>query len=315
MRIIFMGTPKIALPSLERISRSSHTIEAVFTQPGRASGRGRAITQPPVRTWASERGMRVFQPESLKAEGLERIFHEIAPDCCVAVAYGLILPKKILDIPNRGCINLHFSLLPKFRGAAPVNWALVRGETITGVTTFLMNEKMDEGDILLQEKIGILEGERADSLLQRMSEIGSHLLIKTLDLLERRELKAISQDRTQATYAPIIKKEDGRIDWKANAFAISCMVRGFYPWPGAYSVLNGKSVRLAEACEHPVEVPEAVSLECGTVVSCESGTIKVLCGQKTVLSIKMLQPEGRKEMTAQAAVNGRYVKAGDRFGS
>lgn len=315
MRLVFMGTPEIAIPSLNRIENSNHTIAAIFTQPDRPSGRGRILRMPPVKVWALEKGLQIHQPESLKQEQAEEALKTIIPDCIVAVAYGLILPKKILDIPSLGCINLHFSLLPKYRGAAPVNWALVKGEEVTGVTTFFMNEKMDEGDILLQQKVTIGAGERADSLLRRLSEIGADLLIRTLDLHERNMLKPIPQDHSRATYAPIIKKEDGKIDWKDEASVIACMIRGFYPWPGARSSLRGKSIRIADAVEKRYAPSDFSHDEPGTILSLESTGITVACGKGSLLSIRMLQPEGRQEMTAQEAVNGRYVKVGDRFAS
>ncbi len=313
MRLVFMGTPEIAIPSLNKIESSDHTIAAVFTQPDRPSGRGRTLKMPPVKIWALEKGLRIHQPESLKLEKEEEDLKNIVPDCIVAVAYGLILPKKILDIPSLGCINLHFSLLPKYRGAAPVNWALVKGEEVTGVTTFLMNEKMDEGDILLQQKISIDDGERADSLSRRLSEIGADLLIRTLDLHGRSMLKPIPQDHSSATYAPIIKKEDGKIEWNNEASVIACMIRGFYPWPGARSSLMGRNFKIVDAVEQR-HIPLDISRnEPGTILSLHGGVITVACGKGSLLSIGMLQPEGRKEMKVQEAVNGRYLKVGDRF--
>ncbi|MEW5807602.1 MAG: methionyl-tRNA formyltransferase [Acidobacteriota bacterium] len=322
MRLVFMGTPEIALPSLEKIFHSSHTIEAVFTQPDRASGRGCRITPPPVKTWAIEKAIGVFQPESLRHdEHPESIIKDIYPDCIVAVAYGLILPKRILDIPRLGCVNLHFSLLPRYRGAAPVNWAIVRGERKTGITTFLMNERMDEGEILLQEEVEILEEERADSLSKRLAEVGSRILLRTLDQWERGEIRPVAQDHSKATYAPIIKKEDGKINWSSSAVDIANMVRGFHPWPGAYSTINSRRVKITDAGPAPdVFQIESISsnvifmgARSGTVISSHGGAINVLCGDNTILAIRNLQPEGKSEITAREALNGRYLKVGDRF--
>lgn len=314
MRLIFMGTPEIALPALESIDQSNHQILAVFTQPDRASGRGRKIKQPPAKNWALEKGIPVFQPERLKGEEPERRIAERNPDCIVTVAYGLILPKNILSIPAFDCVNLHFSLLPRYRGAAPVNWAIVRGERETGVTTFMMNEKMDEGDILLQDRVKILDHERADSLSRRMAKIGASLLLETLDQIEKRMIKGRPQDHNQASYAPIIKKENGRIDWKKRASEISQMVRGFYPWPSAFSTVNAKMVKITEAYPESFssEIQEGMSE--GNILSLGKDSIKVLCDRGDVLSIKSLQPEGKKEMMASEVINGRYVKVGDQFG-
>ncbi len=314
MRIVFMGTPEAALLSLQAIHQSHHKVIAIFTQPDRSSGRGRKIKVSPVKNWAQKAGIPLFQPESLKRTNSEQSISKGNPDCIVAVAYGLILPKKILDIPPFGCVNLHFSLLPKYRGAAPVNWAIVRGERETGVTTFFMNEKMDEGDILLQDKVQILEHERADSLSRRMALIGSALLLETLDQIEKGQLKGTSQDHSQASYAPIIKKEDGRIDWSKTAAEICQMVRGFFPWPGTFSTIRSKTVKILEA--YPESLPAKIGEETeeGSVVSLGKDSIRVLCGKGGILSIKRLQPEGKKEMVARDAINGRYIQAGDRFG-
>ncbi len=314
MKLIFMGTPEIALPSLEAIHQSHNSIIAVFTQPDRASGRGRKIKQSPVKNWAQKVGIPIFQPEKLRGTDSERTIAERKPDCIVAVAYGLILPKNILDIPPFGCVNLHFSLLPKYRGAAPVNWAIVRGERETGITTFFMNEKMDEGDILLQEKVKILKHERADSLSKRLADIGAPLLLKTLDQIEKEQLKGSPQDHSQASYAPIIKKEDGRIDWGKTATDISQMVKGLYPWPGTFSTIRSRIIKIIEAYPESLSSKVMGEIKEGSVVSLEKDSIRVLCGKGEILSIKSVQPEGKKEMVAREAINGRYVRVGDRFG-
>jgi methionyl-tRNA formyltransferase len=314
MNLVFMGTPEIALPSLQAIHQSHHKIIAVFTQPDRASGRGRKIKGSHVKNWAQKFEVPVFQPESLKGADSEQAIAERNPDCIVAVAYGLILPKKILDIPSSGCINLHFSLLPKYRGAAPVNWAIVRGEMETGVTTFFMNEKMDEGDILLQEKVQILEHERADSLSERLAHMGGPLLLETLDQIEKGQLTGSPQDHSHASYAPIIKKEDGRIDWGKTASDIYQMIRGFYPWPGAFSTIRSRTVKVLEAYPESFLSETEIDFEEGRVASLGKDSICVMCGKGEILAIKRLQPEGKKEMIAREAINGRYVQAGDRFG-
>lgn len=313
MRLIFMGTPEIALPSLEIIHQSHHEIITIFTQPDRASGRGRSLKQPPVKKWALKNGISLFQPERLKGEDAGQAIVELEPDCIVAVAYGLILPKHILSIPPQGCINLHFSLLPKYRGAAPVNWAIVKGEVETGVTTLFMNEKMDEGDVLLQEKTKINEHEKADSLSKRLANLGAPLLLKTLDQIEKGAFRKFSQDHSKASYAPIIKKEDGRIDWSMTALEISRTVRGFYPWPGAFTTLRSRLVKITEA--HPESSSDVIEKrEKGRIISLGKDCIHAVCGGGGILSIKCMQPEGKKEMIAREAINGRLVQLGDQFG-
>ncbi|OFZ67829.1 MAG: methionyl-tRNA formyltransferase, partial [Bdellovibrionales bacterium RIFOXYB2_FULL_36_6] len=231
MNIIFMGTPDFAVPTLEGLINSNHKIIAVFTQPDRPKGRGREVVPSPVKVKADANNIPVLQPEKVKEPDFIKKISEYNPDCIVVVAFGQILPKDILNLPRYGCINLHASLLPKYRGAAPINWALIKGETKTGVTSMFMEEGMDTGDILIQREIEIKEDDNAGTLHDKLSQIGNNVILETLDKLERGIIKRIKQDSSVATYASKIKKEDCIIDWNAGAEDIVNKIRGLTPLP------------------------------------------------------------------------------------
>src|SRR6187200_2137022 len=233
MRITFMGTPQAAVPTLRQCVADGHEVVAVWTQPDRPSGRGNKVSFSPVKEFALSHGLSVFQPTRIKNDEAKQLFASHAADVAVVVAYGRILPEEFLRAPRRGCINVHFSLLPLYRGAAPTNWAIVNGETETGVTTMFMEPTLDTGPILLQHATQIGATETAPELMQRLSETGAELLSETLERLD--ELTPQPQDHTQASFAPIIKKEDGLIDWTMRAGEIERAIRGFQPWPTAYT--------------------------------------------------------------------------------
>src|SRR5215216_563386 len=238
MRIVFMGTPQAAVPTLRQCVTDGHEVVAVWTQPDKPSGRGHKLTFSPVKEFALSHGLEVFQPARIKTEEAKQLFAAHDADVAVVVAYGRILPDEFLRAPQRGCINVHFSLLPLYRGAAPANWAIVNGEAATGVTTMFIEPALDTGPILLQHKTPIGEKETAPELMERLAEIGAGLLGETLARLN--ELTPRPQHDRDATIAPVLKKEDGLIDWSRSAFAIERSVRGFQPWPNAYTIYNAK---------------------------------------------------------------------------
>lgn len=302
-----MGTPQAAVPTLRRCL--DHEVVAVWTQPDKPAGRGNKVGFSPVKEFALAHGLNVFQPERIKNEEAKQLFASHDADVAVVVAYGRILPEEFLRAPRRGCINVHFSLLPLYRGAAPANWAIVNGETETGVTTMFIEPTLDTGPILLQRKTEIGEKETAPELMQRLSEIGAELLGETLARLD--DLTPRPQRDAGATFAPILKKEDGLIDWSLSAFEIERRIRGFQPWPNAYTSFNSKSLILWEAQPLP-SVTSGISE--GELIVATGDELVVQCGRQTALRVLEVQPEARKRMAARDFINGMRVKVGDRFG-
>ena len=290
-----MGTPAFAVPTLDRIVAAGHRVEGVFTQPDRPKGRGRKDAMPPVKEAALRLGIAVHQPERVRRpEAIEQL-RALAPDAMVVVGYGQLLPKAILDIPPRGSINVHASLLPKYRGAAPIQWAIARGETRTGVTTMLINDCLDTGDVLLRWETEIGPDENAGELGARLAEAGADLLVRTLAELDA--IRPEPQDDAQATYAPILKKEDGKIDWHLSAREILNRIRGFEPWPGGYGFLRGQRLQIWKAAEGDAKAPP--------------GALRVVnrklyagCGSGETIELREVQLEGKKRMTAAAFLNG-----------
>lgn len=309
MRIVFMGTPQAAVPTLRRILRDGHEIVAVWTQPDRPSGRGNKIGFSPVKEFAVSQGLTVYQPQRIKTDEAKQLFASHDADVAIVVAYGRILPEEFLRAPARGCINVHFSLLPKYRGAAPTNWAIVNGETETGVTTMFMEPTLDTGPILLQQSTAIGKTETAPELMQRLSEVGAELLSETLARLD--ELTPQPQDHTHATFAPIIKKEDGLIDWSKTGIVIERAIRGFQPWPTAYTTFNSRRLTIWEAEPLMCFAPEVAA---GEVTAAHGGELVVQCAGRSALRLLQVQPEARKRLTARDFINGLHVKIGDRFG-
>jgi methionyl-tRNA formyltransferase len=309
MRLIFMGTPEAAVPTLHRCLSDGHEVLAVWTQPDRPAGRGNKLTQPPVKEYALECGLTVHQPTKLKSEEAQSLFASYKADASIVVAYGRILPPAYLRAPRRGCINVHFSLLPKYRGAAPVNWAIVRGESVTGVTTMQMDEGLDTGAILLQRETGIGGMETAPELMGRLAHAGADLLGETLARLE--EINPRPQLEEEATLAPLLRREDGLIDWSQDASAIERRVRGFQPWPNAYT--NHGSRRLLIWRARP-ERREQNRDEAGCVVEARGDDLRVACAEQTALRILEVQPEGKRRMSVRDFLNGMRVRVGERFG-
>jgi methionyl-tRNA formyltransferase len=312
MNIIFMGTPDFAVPTLNGLIKSNHKIAAVVTQPDRPKGRGREILPSPVKVVAENNKIDVLQPEKVREPDFIKKLSEYKPDCIVVVAFGQILPKEILSLPRYGCINLHASLLPKYRGAAPINWALIKGETRTGVTSMFIDEGMDTGDILLQSEIEITQDDNAGTLHDRLSNMGSDVILETLDELEKGAIKRLKQDASSATYAPKIKKEDCLIDWNTGDREIVNKIRGLTPAPGAYTSYKGKRLKIIEAISHQ---PSTVSRQYrkGEIFEVNRNGIKVICGDGLIV-VKSLQPEGKRVMSAGEFISGHSIKAGEIFG-
>ncbi|MBI5748850.1 MAG: methionyl-tRNA formyltransferase [Nitrospinae bacterium] len=334
MNIIFMGTPDFAVPTLEGLINSNHKIIAVVTQPDRPKGRGREILPSPVKLAVSEANLvvaetnkiDVLQPEKVREPDFIKKIKEYNPDCIVVVAFGHILPKDILNLPRYGCINLHASLLPKYRGAAPINWALINGETKTGVTSMFMDEGMDTGDILIQREIKIKEDDNAGTIHDKLSQMGSDIILETLDGLEKRAIKRIKQDASIATYAPKLKKEDCLIDWSIGAKEIVNRIRGLTPAPGAYTSYNGKRLKITKTDykiqDSRFKIQDLKLATCNLqLAACKNGEvfevnrngIKVICSNGLIV-IKALQPEGKRVMGVGEFISGHNIKAGEIFG-
>ena len=304
-----MGTPQAAVPTLRQCLEDGHEVVAVWTQPDKPAGRGNKVASSPVKEFALSHGLSVFQPAKIKNDEAKQLFASHDAEVAVVVAYGRILPEQFLRAPQRGCINVHFSLLPLYRGAAPANWAIVNGETETGVTTMFIEPTLDTGPILLQSKTKIGEKETAPELMERLAEIGAILLSETLSNL--RMLTPKPQHDRDATYAPVLTKEDGLIDWSFSAFDIERRIRGFQPWPNAYTSFNSKSLILWEA-QPSLSVTSGIAN--GEVIVAHKDELVIQCGERTALRVLEVQPEARKKMAARDFINGMRVKVGDRFG-
>jgi methionyl-tRNA formyltransferase len=307
MRIIFFGTPDFAVLSLRALIEAGETVVSVVSQPDRVKGRGRALSQPPVKEYALSQGIPVVQPAVIRSQGFFDELDSMRPDMIVVVAYGRVLPPLILGLPPKGCINVHASLLPKYRGAAPIQWALVRGEAKTGVTTMLMDEGLDTGDILLVEETEVLPQDNALTLGERLAEMGARLLVSTIRGIENGSVQPVSQSG-DSSYAPVIKKEDGRIDWSLPASSISNLIRGMYPWPGAFTYINGERTTIIKAAviaEDTGGLPGSICKMTGSLLHVATG--------KGILSVLEVKPDGRKLMSGAAFGRGRRLKEGALF--
>lgn len=302
MRIVFFGTPFFAVPSLEALIKSGKNVAAVVTQPDKSKGRGHLLSQSPVKEIALSKGIRVLQPLTMRDADFLNALADINPEIIVVVAYGKIIPKHILELPKYNCINVHASLLPKYRGAAPIQWSLINGEDVTGITTILMDEGVDTGDILLQEEIKIDIDDTAETLGRKLSELGAGLLLKTIDGIANNLITPKPQIG-EPSYAPIIKKEDGKIDWSKTAVELFNFVRGMYPWPAAYCYLNGERIKLIKV------KPADGEGKSGRIEKARKDEL-LIGTKKGLLLIKELQPEGKKVMTVSAFLQGRNIKEG-----
>jgi methionyl-tRNA formyltransferase len=309
MRLVFMGTPESAVPSLRRLVDDGHEIVAVWTQPDKPAGRGKKLHQSPVKDFAFAHSLPVHQPPRIKNDGAKQLFSSHQADAAIIVAYGKILPAEFLDAYRHGCINVHFSLLPRYRGAAPVNWAIVKGEKETGVTTMKVVAELDAGPILLQRTTPIEATETAPQLLHRLSDVGAELLSETVHRLEN--LAPRNQRTDQATFAPILKREDGLIDWSMDALAIERRVRGFQPWPGAYTTFDSRRLIIWEAA------PERTSSDAvkgGQIVAVDRDALLVAAGESSALRVTSVQLEGSRRMSARDFINGSHPQVGAALG-
>ena len=309
MRIVFMGTPESAVPSLRRLVADGHEIVAVWTQPDKPAGRGKKLQASPVKQLALDHNLPIHQPARIKTPEAKELFASHNADVAVVVAYGKILPQEILDAPSLGCVNVHFSLLPKYRGAAPVNWAIVNDEKETGVTTMRIIQELDAGPILLQSATRIDENETAPQLLARLSGVGAELISETLHNLDRIEPKP--QLDGEATVAPILKREDGLIDWTMDAFAIARRVRGFQPWPNAFTEFRSRRLIVWDATPEWIE---QLRFTPGQVIDVTPNRLIVSCGEGTALRLHEVQLQDSKRMRARDFVNGTRLQPGELLG-
>jgi len=301
MRVVFMGTPDFAVPSLETLYTMGHEVVGVFTQPDRPKGRGNKMVMPPVKEVAMKHGTPVFQPERIKKQGIDDL-KALAPDLCVTAAFGQILSQEILDIPRLGTMNVHASLLPKHRGAAPIAWGIVMGDQAFGITTMMTDKGMDTGDMLLKKEILRGEMETCGELTQRLAVLGAELLRETLVKLKSGTLKRIPQNEAEASYEPMLKKEMGEVDWARPAKEIVCKILGFNPWPGART----KDMKWLKA-----RVIEGASGAPGTILEANQKQGFVIAAGDTAVEITQLQAPGSKAMEAKAYLAGHPMKAGE----
>ena len=310
MRIVFMGTPEFAVPSLEAILRSDDQVVGVVTQPDRPKGRGQQLVSPPVKLVAERAGIPILQPLKIRTPEFLQALSAWQPDLIAVAAYGRILHTPILRLPPMGCVNVHGSLLPKYRGAAPVQWAVINGETETGITTMLMDEGMDTGAMLLQEKLEISPEDTAGTLAPRLAELGGRLLLDTIIQLKAGRLTLKKQDDGQATLAPILKKEDGLIDWTMSATSLAHRVRGLSPWPGAFTFFGEERWNIWKAVSNVA----AATDKPGTIVAVNKQTIMVSTGD-CLLGIREIQIANSKRMSADQFLAGHRIPVGGQLGS
>lgn len=308
LRILFMGTPDFAVPPLQALINGPDEVVAVICQPDRQRGRGKKLSPPPVKVVAEQAGIQVLQPTKIKTDEFYDQLKSLDPDLMVVAAYGRILPGRLLRLPPMGTINVHGSLLPKYRGAAPIQWAVIKGETETGITIMQMDEGMDTGDMLLPVSEPIGEDDTAGELFQRLADLGGKHLTQAVALLKEGKLKPVKQDDALATTAPMLKKEQGLLDWSKPAEELHCLIRGFDPWPSAYGFLEGKRFRFF----HPKVVLKGAVEQPGTVARADHQGLLVATGRDYLL-IREIQPEGKKRMRVADCLNGTPIAAGQRF--
>jgi methionyl-tRNA formyltransferase len=308
MRLVFLGTPEFALPIVEACAAAGE-LAAVVAQPDRPVGRSGAPQPPATKTWAASRGVPVEQPEKVKQGRLAAVLAKYRPDLAVVAAYGRILPKDALETPRLGCLNVHASLLPELRGAAPAQWAIARGFDTTGVTIQQMDEGLDTGDIRLQRSCPIAPDETGASLLRKLAVLGADALVEALRLLERGELPRVPQDHARATFAPLLTREDGKVDFSRPAIELDRRRRGFTPWPGAWTVAAGHVLKI-----HDAEPLPAGGRAPGEIVAAGAGGIDVSAGSATLWRLLEVQPENRKRMPVSAYLAGHALHPGDRLG-
>lgn len=308
MKIVFMGTPEFAVPCLRTLAESSHEVAAVFTQPDKPKGRGYKLIPTPVKSAAAEYGFAVYQPLSLRkgddADEALRLLNDIAPDLIVVTAYGQILPKEVLELPKYGCVNIHASLLPKYRGAAPINWVILNGETETGVTSMQMSEGLDTGDMLFKEATKIGENETYEQLYGRLSEMGGRVLAKTLEAIEKGELCPEKQDDSLSSYSPMIKKEMSALDFSKSAQQIHNTIRGVT----GFAILDGKRIKVFAS---EISNDTAEDADNGEII--DPDVLSVKCGDGKIIIFREVQPEGKKRMRTEEFLRGNKPRKGEKF--
>ncbi len=311
MRVVFLASGAFAVPSLEALLDAGHEVAALVTQPDRASGRGQALAPPPVKPVAERRSVPVLQLPKVRTPEAQAALRELRPELSVVVAFGQILPRAVIDIAPRGTVNVHASLLPRLRGAAPIQWAIANGDAETGVTTMQIDEGLDTGPLLLARATPIGPDETAAELEPRLARLGAELLVETVAGLERGALRPTPQDASRATLAPLLRKEDGRVDWTLPGRAIACRARGFHPWPGAFTAHGGRLLKLIRVRDEP-SAP-AVG-EPGVVARVDAAGVLVACGAASALRLEEVQPESRRAMPAAAWAEAARLRPGDRLG-
>jgi len=305
MKVIFMGTPEFAVPCLRALIKEKYEVQAVFTQPDKPKGRGKKLMMPPVKELAVLEGIPVYQPTSLKSPESLDIIKELNPDIIIVVAYGQLLPKTILDLPPFGCVNVHASLLPKYRGAAPINWVIINGEDKTGITTMYMDVGLDTGDMILAEELIIGEDETSEELHDKMSQLGAELLLKTLNQIEKGNAVRVPQNHDESSYAPMMNKELGRIDWNKPAKAIKNLIRGTIPWPAAFTTYKGEVMKIFK-CRLEASTVEK---EAGCVVKVARDGLYISTGSG-LLVIEELQFSGGKRLAVRDFLVGNQLEEG-----
>jgi len=308
MKIMFMGTPDYSVFPLKALIEAGHEIAAVITREDKPKGRGYTLTPPPVKVFALEKGLNVYQPQTLRDEAFANLLEDISPELIVVVAYGKILPKNVLDFPKYGCINIHASLLPEYRGAAPIQRAIIDGKSETGVTTMYMAEGLDTGDMLEAKRIAITENDNFETIHDKLAEAGAELIVSTVAKVANGTITAVPQDDSLSTYAAKIEKSDCLIDFNRPAEKVSALIRGLSPIPLAFAYLNGKMLKIASATSR-----SAPSSEPGTVINLDNGIITVACADGTAIDISSVLPEGRSRMNSADFIRGRKISVGDKL--
>lgn len=308
MRVIFLGTPQFAVPSLQSLVSAGHQVLTVFTQPDRPKGRGNQLAESPVKIAARSLGLAVHQPERIRRPEAVEQLRLLAADLMVVVGYGQIIPQSVIDLPPYGILNVHASLLPKYRGAAPIQWAIANGEKQTGVTIMQIDAGLDTGDMLLKASVEIGPDETAPELSERLASLGADLLIKAIEEIEKGSIRREKQEDSQSSLAPILKREDGRVNWQRPAQETYNRLRGFDPWPGAHTTFRQQPLAIVRAA------PKAhVAAEAG-VIKVEKRNLLVGCGDGTTLALLEVQPSGKKRMSGEAFINGYQPVSGERMG-
>jgi len=314
MKLVFMGTPEFAVPSLQALYDAGHDIAGVFTQPDRPAGRGKRMTASPVKVLADSLKLPIYQPLKIKTPEVVQEVHDLQPQCIVVVAFGQILPKEILEHPPYGCVNVHASLLPAYRGAAPIHWAVINGESLTGVTTMLMDEGLDTGDMLLRSEYPISASATTGEVHDGLARLGAELLLKTLEGLAQGTLTPVPQPQ-EFTYAPLLKREHEKLDWTWDVTTIYNRIRGMNPWPGAFTTFRDEQVKVWKSRISGKRISEysGQGYAAGQILALSEYGLLVAAGSGGILEIIEIQPAGKKKMTAQDFFNGRRVKSGEFF--